>query len=146
MAWHKPNEGPPAHVHFKQEEILFIIEGLYEVTVGNETAKAGPGSISEAIAMHLPVVVERNAWTLPQERYNTEWILEKQVGVVLPSFRAIDAGLRELLDARNFTRFQANAAAIMNRAVFEIPEILARLLNEAQGEASHARASQPGTP
>ena len=45
VAWHKPNEGPPAHVHFKQEEILFIIEGLYEVTVGNETAKAGPGSI-----------------------------------------------------------------------------------------------------
>src|SRR5262249_32444147 len=30
---------------FKQEEILFIIEGLYEVTVGDETAKAGPGSI-----------------------------------------------------------------------------------------------------
>jgi hypothetical protein len=25
--------------------ILFIIEGLYEVTVGDETAKAGPGSI-----------------------------------------------------------------------------------------------------
>ena len=45
MAWHKPGEGPPAHVHFKQEEILFIIEGLYEVTVGDETAKAGPGSI-----------------------------------------------------------------------------------------------------
>jgi mannose-6-phosphate isomerase-like protein (cupin superfamily) len=44
-AWHKPGEGPPAHVHFKQEEILFIIEGLYEVTVGAETAKAGPGSI-----------------------------------------------------------------------------------------------------
>src|SRR5262249_36676803 len=33
------------HVHFKQEEILFIIEGLYEVTVGDETANAGPGSI-----------------------------------------------------------------------------------------------------
>jgi quercetin dioxygenase-like cupin family protein len=45
VAWHKPGEGPPDHVHFKQEEILFIIEGLYEVTVGGETAKAGPGSI-----------------------------------------------------------------------------------------------------
>ncbi len=90
--------------------------------------KPGPGSISEAIAMHLPVVVERNAWTLPQERYNTEWIREKQVGVVLPSFRAIDAGLRELLDPANFARFRANAAAITNRAVFEIPEILASLI------------------
>src|SRR5262249_15007721 len=45
MAWHKPCEGPPDHVHYKQEEILFIIEGLYEVTVGDQTAQAGPGSI-----------------------------------------------------------------------------------------------------
>ncbi len=90
--------------------------------------KAGPGSISEAIAMQLPVVVERNAWTLPQERYNTEWIREKQVGVVLPSFRAIDAGLREMLEPGNFSRFRANAAAITNRAVFEIPEILESLM------------------
>ena len=45
VAWHKPGEGPPDHVHFKQEEILFIIEGLYEVTVGDKNAKAGPGSI-----------------------------------------------------------------------------------------------------
>src|SRR5262245_23745343 len=46
LAWHKPGEGPPAHVHFKQEEFLFIIEGLYEVTVGDETATAGPGCIA----------------------------------------------------------------------------------------------------
>ena len=32
--------------------------------------KPGPGSISEAVAMKLPVIVESNAWTLPQERYN----------------------------------------------------------------------------
>jgi hypothetical protein len=90
--------------------------------------KPGPGSISEAIAMRLPVVVERNSWTLPQERYNTEWILEKKVGVVLKSFRDIDAGLGELLDASNFARFRANAAAITNRAVFEIPDILEALM------------------
>jgi 1,2-diacylglycerol 3-beta-galactosyltransferase len=90
--------------------------------------KPGPGSISEAVAMRLPVVVERNAWTLPQERYNTEWILEKQVGVVLKSFREIDAGLAELLNAANFARFRANAAAITNRAVFEIPDILEPLM------------------
>jgi Glycosyltransferase family 28 C-terminal domain len=90
--------------------------------------KAGPGSISEAIAMHLPVVVERNSWTLPQERYNTEWICEKQVGVVLKTFREIDAGLRELLDESNFSRFRTNAAAIVNRAVFEIPDILETLM------------------
>jgi 1,2-diacylglycerol 3-beta-galactosyltransferase len=34
--------------------------------------KPGPGSISEAVAMGLPVIVECNHWTLPQERYNAE--------------------------------------------------------------------------
>jgi len=34
--------------------------------------QAGPGSISEALAMRLPVVVESNAWTLAHERYNAE--------------------------------------------------------------------------
>ena len=91
--------------------------------------KPGPGSLSEALAMKLPVVVERNAWTLPQERYNTEWIREKQVGVVLRSFREIDAGLRELLTPAAFQRFRANAGAIQNRAVFEIPDILAGLVD-----------------
>jgi len=113
----------PKYVEGFTSEIPYYMH-LSDFFVG----KPGPGSISEAIAMHLPVVVERNAFTLPQERYNTEWILEKQVGVVLPSFRAIDAGLRQLLDPANFARFRANAAAITNRAVFEIPEILEALL------------------
>ena len=90
--------------------------------------KPGPGSISEALAMQLPIVVERNAWTLPQERYNTEWIRENRLGVVLKSFRDINEGLGELLDPANFERFRCNAAAIENRAVFEIPLILASLL------------------
>ena len=45
--------------------------------------KPGPGSVSEAVAMKLPVIVERNAWTLPQERYNADWILENHLGLVV---------------------------------------------------------------
>ncbi len=90
--------------------------------------KPGPGSISEALAMHLPVIVERNAWTLPQERYNADWVREKEVGVVLSSFREINAGLTTLLAPENFALFRANAVAIQNRAVFEIADILETLL------------------
>ncbi len=90
--------------------------------------KPGPGSISEALAMKLPVIVERNAWTLPQERYNTEWVVEQGVGVVLPNFRRIAEAVRELLAPEKFARYRARAAAIENRAVFEIPEFLARIL------------------
>ena len=90
--------------------------------------KPGPGSISEALAMKLPVLVERNAWTLPQERYNAEWIVEQQVGLVLRNFRHVDQAVAELLQAENYRRFRAKAAAQVNRAVFEIPDFLERIL------------------
>ena len=89
--------------------------------------KPGPGSISEALAMRLPVIVERNAWTLPQERYNCDWILERQAGLVLANFRGIAGAVRRLLENDTLARYRANTAAIENRAVFEIPEILARI-------------------
>src|SRR5580692_7830174 len=58
--------------------------------------KPGPGSISEALQQHLPVIVTRNAWTMPQERYNTHWVEESGVGLVLESFRAIRPAVQEL--------------------------------------------------
>ena len=36
--------------------------------------KPGPGSLSEAVQCGLPVIVTRNAWTMPQERWNLQWI------------------------------------------------------------------------
>src|SRR5689334_23105488 len=45
MAWHKPGEGPPDHVHFSQEEMFFIVEGTYELTVDGQTSTIGPGTI-----------------------------------------------------------------------------------------------------
>jgi len=45
MAWLKPGEGPGDHVHFDQEEMFFIVEGTYEMTVGGQTSTAGPGTI-----------------------------------------------------------------------------------------------------
>ena len=90
--------------------------------------KPGPGSISEAIAMKLPVIVERNAWNLPQERYNCEWVREQDVGLVLRNFRGIDAAVKELLEPATYARMRANAAAQSNRAVFEIPDMLQAIL------------------
>jgi hypothetical protein len=116
----------PKHVEGFTGEIPYFMH-LSDFFIG----KPGPGSISEALAMRLPVMVERNAWTLPQERYNAEWIQEKQVGVVLKSFRHVDEGLRELLEPVNFARFRENAAAIKNRAVFEISDIIDSLLRDS---------------
>jgi hypothetical protein len=90
--------------------------------------KPGPGSISEAVHMRLPVIVERNAWTLPQERYNAEWIRENGVGLVLSNFRQIEKAAAELLKPEVFARFRASVAALDNCAVFEVPEILRQIL------------------
>ncbi len=91
--------------------------------------KPGPGSISEAVAMGLPVIVECNAWTLPQERYNATWVEERKVGIALKSFSGgiVEAAGR-MVDARQRAEFAAGVQAIRNRAVFEIPEILAGIL------------------
>jgi 1,2-diacylglycerol 3-beta-galactosyltransferase len=90
--------------------------------------KPGPGSVSEAVAMRLPVIVERNAWTLPQERYNAEWILEKHLGLVVPGPSQIPAAVKQFLEQGNLARCRAQAAAIHNQAVYEIPAILRRIV------------------
>lgn len=95
--------------------------------------KPGPGSLSEAMAMRLPAVVERNAWTLPQERYNADWLLEHGTGVVLRNFREIRGAVEKLLEPGELERMKANAAKVENRAVFEIVEILAGLLPAGGG-------------
>jgi UDP-N-acetylglucosamine:LPS N-acetylglucosamine transferase len=88
--------------------------------------KPGPGSISEAVQQGLPVIVVRNAFTMPQERYNTEWVEENGVGVVLDSFKMIREGVAHIAD--NIELYRAGVNCIHNRAVFEIPDILQRIL------------------
>jgi len=98
--------------------------------------KPGPGSVSEALAMRLPVIVSCNAWTLPQERYNAEWVLENEVGVVLRSFAEIVPAVARMIEPANLARFRANAGGLKNQAVFEIPGMLEQILE------SNARAAE----
>lgn len=78
MSRHEPGEGPPDHVHFSQEEILFIIEGTYELAIGSQTATAGPGTlvfIPRNVVHRFRNVGDTTGclldWTLPsgQDRY-----------------------------------------------------------------------------
>lgn len=91
--------------------------------------KPGPGSISEAAALHLPMLLECNAWTLPQERYNTEWVRDNDFGVVMGSFREIAPAVKTLLSEGRLDRYRANLAKLRNEAVFEIPPILDKIMS-----------------
>ena len=88
--------------------------------------KPGPGSISEAVQQQLPVIVVRNAWTMPQERYNADWVEENGVGLVLDSFAEVREAVSTL--TAQLDGYRGNVARIHNRAIFEIPGILEGIL------------------
>ena len=97
--------------------------------------KPGPGSISEALQFGLPVIVERNARTMPQERYNGTWLIEKGLGMVVPDFREIGAAVEQLLREATFAEFRRNVSAYKNYAIFEVPLILDQMMAEKAIEA-----------
>lgn len=104
--------------------------------------KPGPGSLSEAVHMGCPVIVERNSGTLPQERANVEWVRDNGVGIVIRNFRSDIAAAGERM-LRDLDRYKANIKANIpeNRAVFEIVDILEGIAKDA-GTPSHAGAWQ----
>jgi 1,2-diacylglycerol 3-beta-galactosyltransferase len=100
--------------------------------------KPGPGCISEALVMGLPVIVERNAWTLAHERYNADWIEQQGVGMVVRNFSQIAGAVREMLEPERFRRYRESASAKRNTAVYEIPDVLENILQHHAG--SHLSA------
>ena len=98
--------------------------------------KPGPASLTEAVQLGLPVVTVRNAWTMPQERYNTQWVRDNGFGVVHDSFRDIRAAVVDLVG--RLPAYRRNLRAYRYRAVFEVPEILAKILSGAAALRSSA--------
>lgn len=113
--------GAPRCVLGYTGELPFYME-LADFFIG----KPGPGSLSEAIHKGLPVIVARNAWTMPQERYNTDWVRDEGLGLVVPGFSRIDRAVASLL--RQLPALRAGVARQNNRAIFEVPVILAEIL------------------
>ncbi len=113
-----------------QRRIPILVEGFtqnvheYMALSDFFIGKPGPGSISEALQFNLPVMVECNGGTLPQERYNAQWIAEQRLGIVLKSFRQVSQGVERLLDPAMFAELRKNAHAYSNHALFEIPAFL----------------------
>ncbi len=102
--------------------------------------KPGPGSISEALQCGLPVILQLNLATLPQERYNAEWVREAQLGIVVSSFGDINSAVSTLLSN---PIYRQNAMQVRNRAVFEIPVMLQKIL-ESHASASADRSNAHG--
>src|ERR1017187_676512 len=120
----------PIHVEGFTTQIPFFM-ALSDLFIG----KPGPGSISEALSKHLPVIIDCNAWTLPQERYNAQWVREKAVGIVVQNHRQVAGAVEKLLQPGELARYRGRAAGMHNQAIFEIPRIFERILNNGSGRA-----------
>jgi len=59
------------------------------------------------------------------------WVREKDVGIVLKSFKDVVSGVRQMLEPARLAEYRKNVAAQNNRAIFEILEILATLLGQS---------------
>jgi len=112
----------PAHIEGFTEDVARYM-WLSDFFIG----KPGPGSLSEALAMRLPVIVQTGVRTLAQERYNVEWIRQQGLGIPIPSWRAVPRAVEELLRPPVRRRMLRNIGELNNQAVFEIPEILHRI-------------------
>lgn len=131
-------EAPRVVVGFAQDVPRYM--QLADFFIG----KPGPGSLSEAVHMGLPCIVAANAMTLPQERYNTRWVAEQGLGVTVPDFGQVRQAVGDVL--ARLPQFRARALEVDNRALFEVPQVLARLLEPPQPAAGgrRARAAQAG--
>jgi UDP-N-acetylglucosamine:LPS N-acetylglucosamine transferase len=129
-----PAQAPRAVVGFTPEVPRYM--QLADYFIG----KPGPGSLSEAVKMGLPVITVRNAWTMPQERYNTDWVREQGLGLVGTSFRALRPLALQMIG--RLPEFQARVRQIDNRAVWEVPEIFEGLLVATAATAERSALTQ----
>jgi len=107
--------------------------------------KPGPGCISEALAKRLPVIVQRNAWTMAHERYNADWVEQEKIGIAVRGPGEVPRAVKRLLQPDLYPQYRHRALAMHNRAVYEIPEMIERILAERQ-TATYPPARLPHLP
>lgn len=102
---------------------------LADIVIG----KPGPGTISEAVHLGRPIIVEGNGATMPQERPNLDFIRDNGVGLVV---RAFDKDIVNAVAAMlgDLSRYHTNIASNLpeNRAIFEVAELLVALAEDGQ--------------
>jgi 1,2-diacylglycerol 3-beta-galactosyltransferase len=113
----------PVHIQNQTDKVAHYM-WLSDFFIG----KPGPGSVSEALAMGLPVIVDAGLKTMAQERYNVKWILEQGVGISIKRIDDLAKAVAELLQPADYRRMRQRIDKLANRAVFEIPEVLNQIL------------------
>jgi len=132
------NEAVAAELRAIRPRIPMLVEGftreipLYMELSDFFIGKPGPGSLSEALAKKLPVIVQCNSSTMVHELYNIEWVEQLGAGIVIDNFsRDLAAAVRKMLAPDAYARYRGRVAETRNSAVFEVTEMLSQILSGA---------------
>lgn len=89
--------------------------------------KPGPGSLTEALVMKLPVILDRKNLLL-QERYNIRWVQEQKLGCAFKNIKGFKQCVTQLLSGDTLAQTQAQTQALENQAIFNMPKLVDNLL------------------
>jgi 1,2-diacylglycerol 3-beta-galactosyltransferase len=96
-------------------------------------AKPGPGTLSEAFQRRLPAVVSLDARTIPQERFNAQFVEQHGLGIVVGSWKEMPGVAKAVCsDATRLASLRDAVASLpANRAVWEALDFIGETLASA---------------
>ncbi|OGC34779.1 hypothetical protein A2311_06500 [candidate division WOR-1 bacterium RIFOXYB2_FULL_48_7] len=102
---------------------------VYELMAESDLiiTKAGPGTIAEAMAMNLPIIV--TSWLPGQEEGNVKFVLQENVGRVSQEPKKVVSIIKEIRESGEFEEMKQNIRRISRpQASLEIAREISRYL------------------
>lgn len=106
------------------ENIPYFME-LADFMIG----KTGCLSKTEALQNQLPLIIEKNYLTLPQEKGNAQWVADHSAGVVLNSSSQLQKAIKVMENPTRYQKLKDKIKKMNNRSVFEIPDIIDEVMS-----------------
>lgn len=119
-------EREKAHFHMPTQ-VLGFVDNMPELMRASDivVTKAGPGSISEAMACELPIIL--TGYIPGQEEGNVEYVRRHHLGIFADTPEKLVASVRKLLDPNDpqLAEMRANVRALSKpRASFDIARLI----------------------
>lgn len=107
----------------ESSKVISYVENIEDFYLKSSViiGKPGPGVISEAVFLNKFLLLELNAKTLIQERYNAKWVLQKGYGEVFSSKKELILFLRQFLDAKRVPEWSCenNSNSVLSNLIYE---------------------------
>jgi UDP-N-acetylglucosamine:LPS N-acetylglucosamine transferase len=112
--------------------------------------KPGPGTIAEAIAKELPMLIDATHEPMAQEKGNLEMVVRQQLGLKIEKHAPVFEGVRKLMENQElYQKIQENLRRAKNdRAIEELIDVVLTKMPGWQKPAPEPTASSEvvGTP